>query len=486
MKVAIIGSGIGGLATSIELAKKGYHVHVFEKNSTFGGKMSEFKLGNYRFDGGPSLFTMPDYVTNLLDENLRQEFQYDQLESICHYFFHDGQFFAANANKNQFIADASAQFHENEKNIRRFLRKAESIYEITAPVFLQSSLHKLRTYLNKSGIYGILNLWRINMFESMNEATNRYFKNPNLIQLFNRYATYNGSNPFVAPATLNVISHLEFHYGAYLPKKGMREIANILYRQAEKLGVTFHFNSHIQQLLKSNSMIQAIELNDGQIINADLFVSNIDAKLFYSNLLKVDVPQKIKRAENSSSALIFYWGIKKEFRQLDVHNILFSHDYNQEFNAIFSEHKLQNDPTVYINITSKKIKTDAPDGCENWFVMINTTYNEGQDWTLFRQEAKQKIIQKINHCLKTNIEEFIEEETYLDPVLIESNTGSNKGSLYGSSSNQKMSAFFRQSNFSKQFKNLYFCGGSVHPGGGIPLCMLSAKIISDIVPNANR
>ncbi len=486
MKAAIIGSGIGGLATAVQLAKRGYEVHVFEKNHTYGGKMSEFNLGNYRFDGGPSLFTMPHFVTEILDKDLLQEFEIIQLHHICHYFFSNGQSFQANASKEQFISDAAIQFNEPEKNIRQFLNKAEKIYNITAPVFLQSSLHKLNTYICKSGLYGILNLWRIDMFRSMNQSIESNFNNKNLIQLFNRYATYNGSNPYIAPATLNVISHLEFHYGAYLPKKGMRQIADILHKQAVRNGVSFHFNTEISHIQKSKNQLHNIVCTDGQLYNSDIFVSNVDAKLFYSKLLKVNVPQKIKKAENSSSALIFYWGIKRQFPELDVHNILFSNNYESEFDAIFNTKTVQDDPTVYINITSKKINSDAPTGCENWFVMINAPYNDGQDWELFRRKARANIIQKINKTLHTNIEELIEEETYLDPVLIENNTGSNKGSLYGSSSNHRMSAFFRQSNFSNEFKNLYFCGGSVHPGGGIPLCMLSAKIISDIVPHANR
>ena len=173
--------------------------------------MSEFNLGNYRFDGGPSLFTMPTFVTELLDDDLKAEFEIIQLEHICHYFFSDGQIFQANASKEQFISDAAKQFQEPENNIRKFLTKAEKIYNITAPVFLQSSLHKLNTYIRKSGLYGILNLWQIDMFRTMNESIENTFQNKKLVQLFNRYATYNGSNPFVAPATLNVISHLEFH-----------------------------------------------------------------------------------------------------------------------------------------------------------------------------------------------------------------------------------------------------------------------------------
>lgn len=486
MKAAIIGCGIGGLATAVRLSKKGYQVYVFDKNSTFGGKMSEFKLGQYRFDGGPSLFTMPNYVQELLDPDLKAEFEIIKLETICHYFYAHQEFFKASSTKEQFIQEASNYFNEPEKNIRKFLRKSQTIYNITAPVFLESSLNKIGTYLKPTGIYGILNLWRIDMFRSMNKSLTANFQNPKLIQLFNRYATYNGSNPYIAPATLNVISHLEYHYGAYLPKKGMRQIAEILYKQALRNRVNFHFETEISHIEKNSNSLTSIHCENGQKISADIFVSNVDAKFFYSKLLKVNVPQKIKKAKNSSSALIFYWGVKKEFPQLDVHNILFSEDYKEEFNCIFEGKTVQNDPTVYINITSKLIKTDAPEGGENWFVMINVPYNDGQNWEEFRKIARERIIHKINRTLNTHIEDFIEEEKYLDPILIEQNTGSNRGSLYGSSSNHRMSAFFRQSNFSSEFKNLYFCGGSVHPGGGIPLCMLSAKIISDIAPNANR
>jgi phytoene desaturase len=284
---------------------------------------------------------------------------------------------------------------------------------------------------------------------------------------------------------LNVIPHLEYHYGAFLPKDGMQSIAKILYEQAISLGVEFHFNTEVRTIYKSNNSLTHIELPNNTLFKSDIFIANCDAKLLYRKILKTTVPQKLKKAENSSSALIFYWGIKKEFPQLDVHNIFFAEDYQKEFESIFQAKSCQEDPTIYINITSKKIKSDAPNGCENWFVMINTPCNDGQDWDTFRAEAKEKIIAKLSKTLGCDISSLIEVEEYLDPVRIEQFTGSNKGSLYGSSSNHRMSAFFRQANFSSKYKNLYFCGGSVHPGGGIPLCMLSAKILSDIIPNAN-
>jgi phytoene dehydrogenase-like protein len=177
--------------------------------------------------------------------------------------------------------------------------------------------------------------------------------------------------------------------------------------------------------------------------------------------------------------MIFYWGINRQFEELDLHNIFFSDDYEKEFKKIFEEGEVIEDPTVYINITSKMNQNDAPSGMENWFVMINVPYNSGQDWQQIRKKARGNIIKKLNALLKTNIEDLIIEEDFLDPVKIENRTSSFGGALYGASSNDRMAAFFRHPNFSK-IKGLFFVGGSVHPGGGIPLCLLSSKIVDTL------
>ena len=190
---------------------------------------------------------------------------------------------------------------------------------------------------------------------------------------------------------------------------------------------------------------------------------------------------KILRHERSSSAVIFYWGINQQFPQLQLHNILFSKNYQEEFNHIFTLKKTYHDPSIYINISSKEENAMAPAGKENWFVMVNVPANTGQDWDLLKQNLRQNVIEKINRMLNINLEELIESEQVLDPVLMEEQTGSFMGSLYGSSSNSKLAAFLRHSNFTDSIKGLYFCGGSVHPGGGIPLCLHSAKIVSNLI-----
>jgi phytoene desaturase len=207
-------------------------------------------------------------------------------------------------------------------------------------------------------------------------------------------------------------------------------------------------------------------------------VSNLDVFFVYKNLLKNEsFSKKIAAQERSTSALIFYWGINASFPALGLHNIFFSDNYTKEFEALESAQSIYDDPTVYVNITSKKKLSDAPENCENWFVMINVPSVESQDWDKLITKARASIIEKLNRQLNIDVASLILTEEILDPILIESKTGSYKGSLYGTASNKKMAAFFRHPNFSSDIGGMYFCGGSVHPGGGIPLALSSAKIV---------
>jgi len=220
-------------------------------------------------------------------------------------------------------------------------------------------------------------------------------------------------------------------------------------------------------------------------IEADTIVSNMDVRPTFEKLLPdISTPKRILNQEPSSSALIFYWGISRKFSELDVHNILFSEDYEQEFEGLFKSKKIYADPTVYIHISSKINGNDAPKNGENWFVMINVPSATLGVETIDIEAVRITIQQKINRILKTKIEEHIVCEELLTPSDIETKTSSYAGALYGPSSNSKMAAFLRQPNFSSSLKGLYFCGGSVHPGGGIPLCLLSAKIATSLIPEA--
>tara|TARA_Y100000389_G_scaffold204587_1_gene258173 strand:- start:3652 stop:5127 length:1476 start_codon:yes stop_codon:yes gene_type:complete len=485
--VRIIGSGIAGIAASIRLAKKGFEVHVHENNQYPGGKLSQIKLDKYRFDAGPSLFTLPQNVDALFElcgENPREHFNYIKKEESCRYFWEDGKSLTAHSDIDKFIEEAEMNLGESGDAIRSHMRLAKKQYESTSGFFLERSLHRLKTYLRFSIFRTILALPSFKLFSSMHSVHSRRFRTDHMIQIFDRYATFNGSSPYKAPGILCMIPHLEFGIGTFLPKKGMIDITNSLVELATRQGVNFHFNEKVLKIISDKKEARGILVKREQrelILSSDIVVSNMDVTPTYRKLLPhLNEPVKILSQERSSSALIFYWGVKSKFPELDLHNILFSKDYKEEFDSLFKSKNLSSDPTVYINITSKNIIQDAPENSENWFVMINVPSDCGQDWDIIRTRAKTLIIDKIQRTLGYDISSLIECEEYLDPLKIQFKTSSEKGSLYGSSSNSSFSAFLRHPN-QRALRNLYFCGGSAHPGGGIPLCLLSAKIVSDAI-----
>ena len=482
-KVIVIGAGIAGIASAIRQAVKGHEVAVYEANAYPGGKLSEFRSGDFRFDAGPSLFTMPQYVDELFSlagKNPKDAFTYEKLETVCRYFYEDGTRINAWANRDKLAEEIALKTKDPASSVHQFLDYSAQIYAITHSIFLEKSLHRFRSFLNWETLKALLRFPKIDPFRNMNTANTDFFTDDKTIRFFNRYATYNGSNPYKAPATLNVIPHLEQHFGAYFSKGGMAAITQSLVKLAENLGVKFNYHARVEEILVEDKKVKGIRLN-GENVSADRVVSNMDIWFTYRQLLKNEVaPKRILNQERSSSALIFYWGIKAEFPELDLHNIFFSEDYKKEFAAIWEQQSIDVDPTIYVNISAKYQSGDAPKGAENWFVMINVPANTGQNWDELIAEARKNIIDKLSRMLNRDIAQLIVTEELLDPRSIEQKTASYQGSLYGTSSNNQFAAFLRHANFSSKIKGLYFVGGSVHPGGGIPLALLSAKIVDEL------
>jgi len=483
-KALIIGSGIGGIALSIRLSRIGYKVKVFESNSFPGGKIHSIKKNGFRFDAGPSLFTMPEYVDELFkicNENPRDFFNYKKKQIGCKYFWEDGKKLIAYGDKSKFTTEVENKLGVPEDVLINYFERAKTKFDKTAPLFLNKSLHKVKTYLSRDAINAILSFNKYDFFKSLNEINEQQLKEPHLVQLFNRFATYIGSDPFQTSGMMTLIQHLEQHFGTFVPIKGMVSITESLVSLAKRQGVKFIFNSYVDNILLENNSAKGIT-SLGKNYLSDVVISNMDINPTYNLLLsKFKMPKRIANNKPSSSALIFYWGISKKFPNLDLHNIFFSGNYKEEFEQIFKNQNISDDPTIYINITSKDVKKDAPKNCENWFVMINCPYDSGQDWDLIVDRVRKIIKKKISRILGEDISKNIVTEEILTPKIIQNKTKSHLGALYGPSSNSRISAFLRHSNFSKKINNLFFCGGSVHPGGGIPICLLSAKITAELI-----
>jgi len=479
LSAIVIGAGIAGIASSIRLALKGYRVNVFEKADHPGGKLDQIVWRDYRWDTGPSLFTLPELVEELYllaGEEMKSSIRYEKLENITRYFYEDGTVLNAYGEPSRFIKEVEELTGESPQHLQDHLQRSKIKYDLTKDVFIFNTFNRIKTFISPDFLKAMLQAGKLDPMLTMHNANAKNFESEHLVQLFDRYATYNGSNPYSAPATLNMISHLEHNLGAYFPEKGMYSIAVELYELALRLGVRFYFKKPVEEVLVKHRHVKGI-VADGEFFPSDIVVSDIDIYYLYRDMLKtVAFPKKHFKQERSSSALIFYWALNRTFPELDLHNILFSADYKEEFSFLFDKKEIFHDPTVYLFISSKRVVQDAPDNGENWFTMINVPENIGQDWDKYVEIAREQIKSKINRMLGVDIGTHILKEFILDPRSIEANTLSYKGSLYGNSSNSRLAAFKRHPNFLRKLKGLYFVGGSVHPGGGIPLCLASAKI----------
>ncbi len=484
--MAVIGAGLGGLSAAARLAHAGLHVDVYERAGGPGGKAGTLELDGFRFDTGPSLVTMPDVLTGPFRECGRDADDYltfSRLEPICNYFWPDGTTLSSHHDVEAFGREVEASTRDGVEELRGYLRYSQRIYDVAAEQFLFKSISEGSSLLNWSTLKALMSSYRMDVRRTMHRANASFFSDPRMVQLFDRYATYNGSNPYRMPATFNLIQHVEYGLGAYTVAGGIRSIPDALERLAREEGAEFHYGTEVERILLDGRRVRGVRTAQGEH-EVDAVVSNADVVHTYGRLLGDTTSRPARRygrLEPSSSALVFYWGMGGTFDQLDIHNILFSPDYREEFRDLFERRRCPKDPTVYIHVMSKHVPSDAPPGAEAWFTMVNAPHVAGQDWDAEVARTREAVRMRVEAALGVDLEGLIRCEQVLTPLDIEARTSSNRGALYGISSNTRMSAFVRQRNRSKRYRGLFFAGGSAHPGGGMPLAVLSGGIAAGLL-----
>jgi len=487
--ISIIGSGIAGLAAAVRLASKGHQVTVYEANEYIGGKMYEWTHDGYRFDMGPSVFTMPEYVEELFLQAGKNPADYIDIirpELPFTYFFDDGLVLNFYADLEKLIKEIASKTLDDEDTIRMYLDNIQAKYNLTNNVFLQNSLHILSNYLSKDAFKGLMNFRKVEVFKSMDEANRKNFTDERTVRLFNSFASYLGSNPFKAPGVLNVISHFQLNAGIYLPVGGMRAIVMAIMKLAKELGVKFHFNTPVKRILLQDGKAVGIRISNHEILS-DIVISNMDVYNAYKQLMPDQKgPSRVLDHPKSHSVMLFLWGMKKSFPQLTLHNMILANDMQDEYNTMFLNADIGDDFTTYIYVSNKTNKGDAPEGCENWYVLVNAPHVQGQDWEQIQTRVKARLIHRLQKVLGEDVSPYIAFEKIQNPQDHALRTNAAFGAIYGNSFNSKFSVFLRHPNFSGKIKNLYFCGGTVHPGGGVPLSILSAKIVTDLIEKKSK
>lgn len=478
MKVSIIGAGIGGLATACLLAAEKHTVTIFEQQPNVGGKMNRFSKGDFTFDTGPSLLTMPHILEELYQRcgtSLEKELTLEALTPICRYFYQDGTVFNCHDDRLHTLDEIRRIAPEDVEAYTDFLDYAENIYNKTADAFIYNPLYSFSDFKKLD----LFSFFGIDAFSTVSARVDSKFQSEYLRKFFKRFTTYNGSSPYLAPATLNVIPHVEINQGGFYIKGGLYTLAESLKKLAESLGCTFQFDASVQQIITNNKKVTGIKVNN-QLIDSDFVVSNSDAtetitKLLDSSVVSDSKKQKAAAIEPSCSGFVVMLGIDKNYEQLVHHNIFFTGDYQREFDQIFNAKVMPDDPTIYVANTSRSNPEHASPNGSNLFVLVNAPYlSDAFYWNAESDSYADLIVQKLEERGLTDLSKHIIVKEVITPSDFYHKYSSNKGSIYGTSSNSMFSAFVRPRNKFKSLEGLYLVGGSTHPGGGIPLVVQSA------------
>ncbi|MDQ2747767.1 MAG: phytoene desaturase family protein [Acidobacteriota bacterium] len=482
-KVIVIGAGLGGLSVAIRLAKSGFDVTMTEKNETVGGKVNAVEANGYKFDTGASLLTMRHVFEDLFGfcgRRIEDYLTLLPLDPICRYFWSDETVFDASTDLEKTEREIERIAPEDGGVLRKYLADSKRKYDIAERTFLAHSLNDLPKLLRPKYLKDLLAISSLKTLDKHNAA---YFQSAKLRQLFNRFATYNGSSPYRTPATFALVPFVEFGLGAWYVRGGIYEIPKALARLAHELGVKIKTNCAVEKIVVENDKAVGVKLENGEILRSDSVVANSDAIETYRNLLDEKFyNRKLDEREPSCSGFVLLLGVRKKYPQLAHHNIFFSDDYQAEFDALFEEKRPAANPTIYVCATSQTDETQSPPNCENLFVLVNAPYTSSRtDWQIEAKNYRDLIVKKLETFGLENLEASIEFERIITPEDFETKYRTNRGSIYGVSSNGIFSAFLRVPNQAKNIENLYFVGGATHPGGGMPLVLLSGKMACELI-----
>lgn len=483
--IVIIGAGIGGLSAAIRLAAQGRRVLVLEQNDQIGGKMSEVRAQGFRWDCGPSVITMRPVFDDLFQvagKTLSDYLEFQPIDPLTRYFYPDGVRLDLHSDLSATLEQIQHVAPKDVDGYRKFLAYASEIHHITGPVFIYDQPPQFSSLLKVQPS----DIRRVDAMRTMQQAIESHVRSPHLRQLLGRFATYVGASPYLAPATLNVIAHVELNEGIWYPKDGVYSIAIALQRLAQELGIEIRTGSKVTGIEVFTGKARGVELEDGSLIPAAAVIANLDVTHVYEKLLPQQ-PGVRKRLttlleqEPSCSGFILLLGVQGEHPDLAHHNIFFSSNYRHEFEQIFGHGVPPDEPTIYVSISARSTPGDAPAGCENWFVLVNAPpLGANFDWESQCESYALRVLNWLEQRGYPLDQKLIYQQA-ITPTDLERMSGARRGALYGTSSNNRWVAFRRPHNRCAEVKGLYFAGGTAHPGGGVPMVILSGKVASQLL-----
>ena len=486
----VIGAGIGGIATAARLARNGYSVTVLEKNEKAGGRSNQILKDGHRFDIGPTLFLMPEVWEETfaaLGEKMSDHLDLRRIDPTYKVYFDDGLQLELTSH----LGDMQAQLERIDKTAFTgyldYIAEGAKHYKISLEKFVGRNFFSIFEYFSLKNLPLIFQLKALGKHY---RNTGRFFKDDHLKAAFTFQNMYLGLSPYDAPATYSLLQYTELADGVWYPMGGMYAAIEALMKIAKKLGVKFMFNAPVHKLVVEGNRIVSARLQDGREFKADIFVGNADLPYIYQDLLPdAQEARKLDEKLYTCSTIMFYWGVDKGYPQIAHHNVFLAGEYKASFDHIFKEHSLPEEPSFYVHAPTRTDPAAAPDGQDTLYVLVPVGHideTKPQDWEALVSKARKYVLSRLAKEMNiTDLEQHLKFEIIYKPEDWKARFNLQKGAAFGLSHNFWQVGFLRPQNRHKKYRNLYFAGASTHPGTGLPIVLLSARLTSERILHEN-
>jgi phytoene desaturase len=484
----IIGAGIGGIATAIYLAKNGYSVTVFEKNSAPGGRCGQMVRDGHRFDLGATMLVMPEIYQEIfksLGIPLFENNKIKPLDNLYKIYFDNNDVLAFTTDKEKMkIQLEKIEPGSFEKSLK-YVADGYEIFQIGMNKLIGRNFDNIFQFVNFKNVGMLI---KLKTYISNWRYVKKFFRNSHLRMAYTFQNIYVGQSPFDSPALFSMVPAAELTEGSFFPKGGMYTIVKKLLSEAVSSGVIFHYNEPAIKIRVTGNKAESIIFENGSEVKADIIVANADLPYVYRKLLPDrGKSRRLDRMKYSCSAICFHWGLDKVYSQLGHHSVFLSDEFREGLDRIFKDKLISDHPSFYIHAPVRTDPTAAPDNQDTLSFIVgagNIDKKKKQDWDDLKKETRKAVIQRLKQLGLEDIEEHIKFESCYTPESWESACNISRGSVFGSlAHNLLQMGYFRPHNQHSRYKNLYFVGGSTHPGNGIPNVLLSAKLTAERILN---
>ncbi|MCM3745886.1 phytoene desaturase family protein [Paenibacillus pasadenensis] len=486
-KIIVVGGGLAGLAAAIRLRSDGHEVTVLEKNERAGGKLNIRSGLGYQFDTGPSILTMPWTLEKLFESAGRSLHDYVTLQRVepqWRGIYEDGTVLDLTGDLPVMLEAIDSLSPADRGRFLGYLDYCRKQYDLCMKSFYSRTLSGLPDLRQEHSLRELL---AMDPMKSVSQLAEQHLQHPHLRQIFQFFTMYIGSSPYAAPAVLSQLVYVQMGLGIYFVKGGMYEIARAELRLLEELGVPVRTGAEVTAIMETDGQASGVRLASGEELNADIVVCNLEAIPAHRSLLR-DAPgsqrqlAKLAKYEPAVSGHVLLLGVNRSYDAFKHHNFFFSHDPQREFHEMFVDRIPTDDPTVYVGISSKSDPSQAPEGCENWFVLTHVPpLQPGESWEEHRSRYRELVLDKLERMGADNLRSHIVYENQFIPDDLQSLYGANGGSIYGAVTDRKLNGGFKIPSRSPLLEGLYFVGGSTHPGAGVPMVTLSGQLTADLI-----